>query len=115
LLAAVPAEIQAALDRAIITIECEGDFENIVTGAIIEAFRKGGFKAASGKARGTNRAVVKIAGNSEKPEAGTFYAPRLTLTVYGEGRGAFFVERSRRPQRHVGRECGQTRQMESVG
>jgi hypothetical protein len=88
-LAALPVRIQAALDGAILTVECEGDFENIVTSAIIEAFRKGGFKAAAGKTRGSNRAVVKIAENSEKLEAGTFYAPRLTLTVYGSDKALF--------------------------
>ncbi|GHV92608.1 hypothetical protein AGMMS50268_31110 [Spirochaetia bacterium] len=88
-LAGVPAKIQAVLDWAVISVRCTGDFENIVTGAIIEAFRQGGFKTADGASRGTNRAEAAIDEGKETLEAGTFYTPRITLTVSGEGKPLF--------------------------
>jgi hypothetical protein len=88
-LAGVSAKIQAVLDLAVITIRCTGDFENIVAGAIIEAFRQGGFKTADGSSRGTNQAEAAIDEGREVLDAGTFYAPRITLTVSGEGKTLF--------------------------
>ena len=88
-LAGVSVKIQAVLDWAVISVRCTGDFENIVTGAIIEAFRQGGFKTADGASRGTNRAEVAIDEGRETLEAGTFYTPRITLTVSGQGKTLF--------------------------
>jgi hypothetical protein len=88
-LAGIPAKIQAVLDWALITVRCDNDFENIVTGAIIEAFRQGGFKTAGSASRGTNRAEAAIDEGMQTLEAGTFYAPRITLTISGEGKTLF--------------------------
>ncbi|GHV76085.1 hypothetical protein AGMMS49942_09060 [Spirochaetia bacterium] len=85
----IPVRIQAVLDWAVISIRCSGDFENIVTGAIIEAFRQGGFKTADSTSRSTNRAEAAIDEGKETLEAGTFYTPRITLTVSGEGKTLF--------------------------
>ena len=83
----VSAQIQAVLDRAVISVRCTGDFENMVTGAIIEVFRQGGFKTAD--SRGTNQAEAAIDEGKQTLEAGTFYTPRITLTVSGEGKTLF--------------------------
>jgi hypothetical protein len=85
----VSAKTQAVLDWAVITVRCNNDFENIVTGAIIEVFRQGGFKTADPASRGTNRAEAAIDEGKETLEAGTFYTPRITLTVSGEGKTLF--------------------------
>jgi hypothetical protein len=88
-LAGIPAKIQKILDGTVISVRCEGDFENIVAGAIIEAFRQGGFKTAAGGARSTNRAEAVIDEGKEALEAGTFYTPRMTLTVSGGSKTLF--------------------------
>jgi hypothetical protein len=88
-LAGVPAKIQAVLDRVVITVRCGNDFENIISGAIIEAFRRGGFKAAGGGDSGTNRAEAAVEEGKETLKLGPYYTPRLTLTVSGEGKTLF--------------------------
>jgi hypothetical protein len=75
------------LDWAVISVRCTNDFENMVTGALIEAFRQGGFKTAA--SRGTNQLEAAIDEGRETLEAGTFYTPRITLTVFGEGKTLF--------------------------
>jgi hypothetical protein len=78
-----------ARGRAVISVSCSNDFENIVTGAIIEAFRQGGFKMVGGGERGTNRAEAAIDESMQTLEVATFYTPRITLTVSGEGKTLF--------------------------
>jgi hypothetical protein len=89
-LAGIPAKIQAVLDQAVISVRCDNDFENIVAGAIIEAFRRGGFKTSTGASRGVNRAEAAINESKETLEAGVFYTPHITLTVSG-GDKTFFT------------------------
>ena len=83
----IAADIQAVLDAAVISVRCTGDFENIVSGAVIEALRQGGFK--TGDARATNRLEAAVDEGREVMEAGTFYTPRVTLTVSGGGKALF--------------------------
>ncbi|GHV71743.1 hypothetical protein AGMMS49928_25000 [Spirochaetia bacterium] len=85
----ISARIKAVLDKAVITVRCDNDFENIVTGAIIEAFRQGGFKTADGTSRSANRTEATIDEGKETLEAGTFYTPRITLIVSGGGKTLF--------------------------
>ena len=88
-LADVPVKIRSVLDRAVISVRCTGDFENIVTGAIIEALRQGGFKTADGASRSANRLEAAIDEGKETRDPFTFYTPRMTLTVSGEGKTLF--------------------------
>ena len=83
----VSANIQAVLDGAVISVRCTNDFENIAAGAIIEAFRQGGFKTAD--SRGTNRLEAAIDEGRETLELGPYYTPRMTLTVSGGGKTLF--------------------------
>jgi hypothetical protein len=89
-LSGIPAEIQDILNNWLMfTIRCDNDFENIVINAVTDALRKGGFRTAGPQAWGTNRAEAEIDEGKQVLEAGTFYAPRLTLRVYGGDEALF--------------------------
>jgi hypothetical protein len=76
--------------RTALVIHCEDDIDGIIAGAITAAFSGGGFRVTRDEALSTNWAEAVIDGGKQTLEAGTFYTPRLTVTVYGAG-GAIFT------------------------
>jgi hypothetical protein len=76
--------------KVALSVRCEDDPDGIITGAITAAFSGGGFRVVRDEALSTNWIEAVIDGGRQTLEAGTFYTPRLTVTVYGGG-GAIFT------------------------
>jgi len=76
--------------KTALVVRCDGDMDGIIAGAITAAFSGGGFRVIRDEALSTNWAEARIDGGEQTLEAGTFYTPHLTVTVYGGG-GAVFT------------------------
>jgi hypothetical protein len=88
-----------ARDKIALYITCKNDSNGAARAAIEKAFSGHGFKITPDESLSTNWIEADIEPNEEKLEAGTFYTPRLSLTLYGSG-GAIFTWNGAVPERH---------------
>jgi hypothetical protein len=82
-LAGAAQKAAAARARVAIAVQCRDDADGIISNAVTGAFSGGGFAVTQAAAGATNTAEARIDSGLQTLEAGTFYTPRLTVTVSG--------------------------------
>jgi hypothetical protein len=88
-LAETPQKIVDARAMSPLAVRCDNDHDGIIAGAVTGVFAAGGFQV-TGDGKAAHRVEAKIDEGRQDLQAGTFYTPRLTVTVYGVG-GALFT------------------------
>lgn len=82
-IAVIPQRIDEAKRNAPVFIDCPGDFESLVGGALAWAFQAEGFPVTQSRSAAAAVCAVTIDPGEQRRALGTFYYPSLRATISG--------------------------------